>query len=287
MEVLTKTALGAVLNRLPEDVEVFLTKKQTDYLSSQYLGSDLCWDSEFMNYKDGCPVTVAEWLKGFDIDKSFDPSVSYVLAALLHMKVTFLKDAEEKFFSKNGDVYKRAYHDNAYETDVDGLYELRVNQEGEGSIFGASDLRVFVSREIIDFEVLDRRINSTHVMDLHVPYVDSEVRQTIPEMTDFTLIKSGSKYTVSDTELISMLEMDNKGARVRQAALLSAISGSAGVPKYRRHPRVEVFDGPYVIYFTYKDNLMFSASLTEGDFVKGDGIPELVESRKAFTEKLW
>lgn len=287
MDVLTKTALGAVLNRLPNDVELFLQKKQTDYLAEQYLGSGVCWDSEFMNYKDGSPVVVSEWLKGFEIEKSFDPSVSYVLAALLHMKVTFIKDAEERYFGKDGVIYKRAYHDNAYETEVDGLFELRVHQGGECGVSGARDLRVYVSKESVELGALDNNITSTHRMDLHIPYIDAEVRQTIPEMSGFTLMKSDRKYTVSDTELISMLEMDNKGARVRQAALLSAISASAGMPRYRRHPRVEVFDSSYVIYFQYKNNLMFAARVNQGDFVQGNGKPDLVESRKAYTEKLW
>ncbi len=306
MKVLTKVALGGLLNRLPEETALLLGEEHTQYLESEFLGSGVVWDSGLLKYKDGDAETVSNWLRENDVNKVFPETTDYVLASLLNASVSFSRPADEKFFELSGEIYRRSFHRAAYETGHGDLFQISVRQpegielavqdEGEASCplrtvkasWGRdSDVKLYVSRRNLMGEVDFNSIARGAVMELHVPYCKSCEEETVNELSGLTLVKDGVPREVSETEIITDFCMDNKGAKVKQAALMSFATGSLGMPREVRHPRIEVIGEGFFVYMTYLGALFFAAQIDESDFVVGDGEPEYFESRDAFVERMY
>lgn len=291
MKVLTKTALGGLINRVPEGIELHLEDKHLQYLDSQYIGDGDIWDAEFTHYKQGEPDVVTEWLSSFGIKKSFEPDSEYVIASVLDLIMTFQSEAEEKFFAIDEKTYKRSKHSNAFETKTEGLYCIPL--EGEKHSLGnlnlhmpSENLRLYVSSTEQQPCLFDSAIQITHKMDLHVPDVESEFEEDIDAFNGMKVTCHGETKDVGSSGVITKFAMNNKGAEAKQAAYMSMVtSGCLGINLAPiRHRRIEVIDSNFYVYVTYKDKLAFGVMLDKEDFVQGCGEIEEVVSREPFYE---
>lgn len=290
MKVLTKVALGALINRLPEGVHLRLEDKHNQYLASEFIGEPTVWDSEFTHYKHGRVEEVEAWLKSFGFNKSFDQSSQFVIASVLELIVKFQKEAKQKFFKHNDVVYKRSFHDTARETNVDGLYEVSLRGEKIDFITHTDlyreneDLKFYVSRELVPFDVFKNDIYVTHLMDLHLPDVDAELEEDVPVFKGMGVNYFGSDQTVGSAGVITKFTLDSKGAEAKQAAYMTTFSSCCGIPRAEtRHRRIEVIDAAFVVYITYKGELAFAVEVEPSDFVQGDGEVEEFSSREPYT----
>ncbi|MCY9861164.1 hypothetical protein OTK49_01295 [Vibrio coralliirubri] len=295
MKVLTKVALGGLINRLPENVQLFPKEAQTEYLATQFIGEGVVWDSEYMHYKHGDPVEVSEWLKTFGIDKSFSPE--FVIASVIELLMKFRHEGSEKFFELDGNVYKRAFHKYAEETQYPDLFKLPLRGEEIMSNFSSmpsfrmgyaqhADLAFYISRNPQDFSRFDDELEGRELMHLHVPYAEAELDEKLEAFIGMPCRFDGKDGVVQDAGVITLFKMDAKGAEAKQAAFMSMVSACAMAPVERRHPRVEVIDDNFYVYITVKGSLAFAVEIESTDFIEGQGVAEDVQSSAAWVEDL-
>lgn len=292
VKVLTKVALGGLVNRPPQNVELHLEDKHKEYLSTQFIGESDVWDSEYMHYKHGLPSIVTEWLQGFGIDKSFDSD--FVIASVIDLVMKFRSEGEEKFFEKDGSVYKRALHRSAKETQHSDLFKIPLRGDevrwGEPSkLLGYAeheDLCLYISRNAQDTSVFENPISENEDMILHVPYVEANFEEVISEFEGMSCSYDGKEAKIGEAGVITMFKMDAKGAEAKQAAYMGMLSACAMIPKTKRHPRVEVIDSNFFVYITVKSKLAFAIEVEPSDFVEGQGVPEHFESKDSWVEDL-
>lgn len=295
MKVLTKVALGGLINRLPDNAQLFPQQKQTDYLATQFIGEEIVWDSEYMHYKHGDPIEVSQWLQSFGIEKEFDSE--FVIASVIELLMKFRSEGKEKFFEINDQVFKRAFHEQAEETQYNDLFKLPLRGEEVMSTFGSgdpiplgyaqhADLAFYISRNEQDFSRFDGEIEVLERMHLHVPYAEAELDEHLEAFVGMPCNFDGKLGTVEEAGVITIFKMDAVGAEAKQAAYMGMLSACAMAPVERRHPRVEVIDGNFFVYITVKGRLAFAVEIEPTDFVEGCGVVEQFESSAAWVEDL-
>ncbi|MDK9790640.1 hypothetical protein [Vibrio sp. D431a] len=285
MRVLTKVALGALINRSPKGINMFLEEKHMQYLSGEVIGSPQVWDSEFLHYNHGAPCEIELWLKQFGIEKGFDPAAKYVVASVLDLVVKFMKDAKEKFFERDGGIFKRSLHENAFETNIDGLYQILLKGKPSEIIQGYHDehknLKMYVSKDEIDLNTFESPIESSYVMDLHLPDASAEVEEEISIFKGMKVDYHGDMTSVGSAGVITKFKIDSKGAEAKQAAYMTLYAcGAVAEPIPKRTRRIEVIDGNYFVYITFNDQLAFAVEIEPTDFIEGEGEVQFYESKE-------
>lgn len=292
MKVLTKVALGGLVNRVPQNVKLHLEDKHKEYLDSQFIGEEDVWGSEYMHYKHGLPNIVTEWLKGFGVNKSFDSD--FVITSVIDLVMKFRKEGEEKFFKMEGSVYKRALHRSAKETQHADLFKIPLRGDevrwGEPSrLLGYTehqDLCLYISRNAQDTSIFENQINEAELMVLHVPYAEATLEEVVGEFEGMSCSYDGKDAEVGEVGVITMFKMDAVGAEAKQVAYTGMVSAGAMLPETIRHPRVEVIDSNFFVYITVKSKLAFAIEVEPSDFVEGKGVPEHFESKDSWIEDL-
>ncbi len=297
MKVLTKTALGALVERTPDDVNLHMEKSHVDFLNAQFKGCDAVWDSEYMHYKFGDPGVVSSWLKEFGFDKEFGLETEFVMAAVIELLMKFKEPAAERIFSKNGETFKRALHEGAYETTDSDIFTIPLFGEikefksefsgGLGSFTTEhEDLKIYISNHLQPFDKFNGELSRTFTMDLHVPFAEAELEESLDEFKGMKATVLGEDCEVSEAGVITKFKIDCKGAEARQAAFIGMmVSACMSIPTEKRHKRVEVIDGNYYVYITIRDNLAFAVEIETEDFVEGKGRVDDVVSAASYVSK--
>lgn len=250
---LTYIPLAKLVNNLPDDVSLQLSADAQAFLAEQFTGApDLAAD-DYLHYKDGVPAVVNEWGRGFDLELGLDPEGDYALATILHIAMKWRQKAEAITLQIDRTPYQAANHDNAWRTNIEGLYQIPVKEDG---------LTFLVSAERINLDMIDESVFQTEEIELSVPLVSMKTEENLSPVFEGTIANvNGEAMICSSVKVLTELEMDLAGAEVKQAATMMLMRGCLGPSK----PHI-VINKAFYAYVKVKDKLVFAAKIDKDSF---------------------
>jgi hypothetical protein len=253
-KILTYTPLAKLFQNIPNNISVNLSDSATEFLSEVFTGDTGSTLDSYLHYKDGTPNVVNDWGKTFGLD--LDAQGEYALATILNIKMKWEDDAYDKQLIINNKKYEAGIHYAISATNIPNLYNIPLQED---------NIQFFVSDIKIPLEIIDKVLEKKEEVDLTLPLVKMD------DVEDLSDIFSESSFTVdnvqhdcSDVKMVTKLDIGLLGAEVRQAAVVSAVSGCLSAPVIRRNV---IINKPFYVYIKVSGKLAFASYVGLDSFI--------------------
>lgn len=254
-KILTYAPLAKLFQNIPENISINLSDSAEEFLSEVYTGDTGNSLDSHLHYKNGTPNVVNAWGTTFGLD--LNAQGDYAIATILNIKMKWEDDAYEESLYIDNTKYNAGIHYGISATNIDNLYNIPLKED---------NIQLFVSDIAIPLEKIEKVLEKKEDIDLTIPLIKMDNTE------DLSNSFSGSSFTVdnikhecSDVKIITQFDMGLLSAEVRQAAVVSAVSGCLSAPIIRRNV---IIDKPFYVYIKVSGKLAFASYLSMDSFIK-------------------
>lgn len=252
-KILTYIPFGKMFENMPQHIDFKISQSGQNFLDNNFTKCTEELSDLYMHYKDGIPEDVNDWAKQFDLDLKL--SGDYAIATILNIAMTWKNEAQANKIIYNDVFYNSGWHDFAFDTNKEGLYQIPVEDHTIG---------LFISTKPFELDSLNEIIYSTEEINLNLPLVKLKIEE------DLTQHFKGSKayidnqaYYCENAKSLTELNVTLKGAEVKQAATLT-LRTTCVMPQKRN----VLIDKPFYLYVKVKDSLIFAAYVDVDGWIK-------------------